>query len=154
MRRSRELEPRFPLAAYVEAEIRLAQGYDADALTVIAPWRNVLRDFDYGLAILGFTLARNGHRDDALGIAADLEQQCNLGRAAWSDVALVYLGLGSWERSLAFLQKASRQKPFGGIMTAYLAVHPLFDPLRHNSGFVDVLRALGLDAYRGAQTTT
>ena len=147
VRRARELEPRFPLAAYIEAEILLAQGDNTGALTVIAPWRDAMRDFDYGLAILAFTLARNGQRDDALRIATDLEEQCNLGRAAWSDVALVHLGLGSRDRALAFLQRATRQKPFGGVMTAYLAVHPLFDPLRREPGFVDVLRALGLDSY-------
>ena len=147
VRRARELEPRFPLAIYVEAEILLAQGDNTGALAVIAPWRDAMRDFDYGLAVLALTLARNGQRDDALRIATELEEQCNLGRAAWSDVALIHLGLGSRDRALDFLQQASRQKPFGGVMTAYLAVHPLFDSLRRESGFMDVLRALGLDSY-------
>lgn len=89
-----------------------------------------------------------GLHDDAVrGAARFLEQQCDLGRAAWSDVALIHLGSGSPDAALAFLQRAARQKPFGGLMTAYLAVHPLFDPLRREPGFVDVLRALGLDSY-------
>jgi serine/threonine-protein kinase len=151
VRRARELEPRFPLAAYVEAEILLAKGDHRAALAVITPWRDEMRDFDYGLAIFAFTLARNGDHANALRIAADLEAQCNLGRAAWADVALVHVALNSWDTSLAFLQRASRQRPFGGVMTAYLAVHPLFDPLRHHSAFVDVLRELGLEPYRGAR---
>jgi eukaryotic-like serine/threonine-protein kinase len=147
VRRARELEAKFPLAAFIEAEILSAQGNHAGALAVMEPWRDVMRDFDYGLAILAFTLARNGRRDDALRIAGDLEEKCTVGRAAWSDVALVHLGLGSKDRSLAFLQRASEQKPFGGLMTAHLAVHPLFDPLRHESAFVHVLRVLRLDSY-------
>jgi len=144
---ARELEPRFLPAAFIGAEILLAQGDDAGALSVIEPWRDAMRDLDYGLAILGFALARNGHRDDAIGIAADLEEQCSVGRAAWTSVALVHLGLGARDRSLAFLQRASHQRPFGGFMTAFLAVLPLFDPLRREPEFVDVLRALGLDSY-------
>lgn len=154
VRRARELEPRFPLAAFIEAEILLAKGDEVGALTVIEPWREVMRDFDYGLAILAFTLARNGHRDDALRLASDLERQCDLGRAAWSDVALVHLGLGSRDRALFFLRRASEQKPFGGLMTAYLAVHPLFDPLRHEAAFGDVLRKLGLDSYARTKPTS
>ena len=147
VRRARDLEPKFPLAAYIDAEVLLAQGDNAGALTVIAPWRDVMRDFDYGLAILALTLALNGQRDDALRIAADLEEQCNRGRAAWSDVALVHLGLGSRDLALDFLWRAARQKPFGGVMTAYLAVHPLFDPLRRETRFMEALQALGLDSY-------
>jgi serine/threonine-protein kinase len=154
VRRAREQEPGFPLAAYIEAEIRLAQGDDGGALAVMTPWRDEMRNFDYGLTILAITLARNGDRDAAVRIAADLEEQCNLGRAAWSDVALIHLTLDARERSLALLQQASRQRPFGGIMTAYLAVHPLFDSLRDDSGFVDVLRSLGLDFYGGARSKT
>jgi hypothetical protein len=32
-------------------------------------------------------------------------------------------------------------------MTAYLAVHPLFDSLRREPGFLEVLRMLKLDSY-------
>src|SRR5687768_13696725 len=154
VRRARKLEPRFPLAAFIEAEILLAKGDEVGALVVIEPWREVMRDFDYGLAILAFTLARNGQRDDALRRGTDLEGQCNFGRAAWSDVALVHLGLGSRDRALSFLQRESQRKPFGGLMTAYLAVHPLFDPLRHEAAFKDVLRTLGLDSYERTNTAS
>jgi hypothetical protein len=119
----------------------------------MTPWRDEMRNFDYGFAILGFTLARNGDREDALRIATHLEEQCNRGRAAWSDVALVHLALDSGERSLSFLQRASLQRPFGGVMTAYLAVHPLFDPLRQNKRFTDVLQTLGLQFDRGRRPT-
>jgi tetratricopeptide (TPR) repeat protein len=147
VRRARDLEPRFPLAAYIEAEILLAQQENAAALSVITPWRDAMRDFDYGLAILALTLARNGQRDEALRIAKDLEEQCSLGRATWSDVALVHLGLGSRDVALDFLRRAAGQKPFGGVMTAYLAVNPLFDSLRREPDFLDVLRMLRLDLY-------
>jgi serine/threonine-protein kinase len=150
---ARKLEARFAITAYVEAEIRLAQGDVRGALAVMTPWRDEMRNFDYGFAILGFTLARNGDREDALRIATHLEEQCNRGRAAWSDVALVHLALDSGERSLSFLQRASLQRPFGGVMTAYLAVHPLFDPLRQNKRFTDVLQTLGLQFDRGRRPT-
>jgi hypothetical protein len=152
VRQARELEPRFPMAAFIEAEILLARGNDVGALAVITPWRDVMRDFDYGSAMLGFTLARNGHRNEAMRVAGDLEEQCTAGRAAWSSVALVQLGLGSRDGALDFLHRAARQKPFGGLMTAYLAVHPLFDPLRNEPGFVDVLRTLGLDSFAHIDT--
>jgi eukaryotic-like serine/threonine-protein kinase len=154
VRRARELEPGFPLAAYIEAEIRLAEGDPRGALAVITPWQDEMRTFDYGLAILGYALARNGDREAGVRIAADLEELSSHGRAAWSGVALVHLALGSPEQSLTFLARASRQRPFGGVMTAYLAVHPLFDPLRNHAGFIDVLRTLGLESYRGARTDT
>lgn len=147
LRRAEELNPEFPPRVFVEAEVRLAQGKEAEALAVIEPWAERMKAFDYGMAILGLALARNERRDEALRIAHELERQCEEGRATWTDVALIHLGLGSREGALEFLDRAAREELHGGLLTAYLAVHPLFDPLRAERRFRNVLRSLNLEDY-------
>lgn len=148
LRRADELDPEFPPRVIIEAEVLLSQGKEVEALAVIEPWADLMKAFDYGMAMLGLALARNERREEALRIAHALERQCEDGRATWTDVALIHLGLGSREAALDFLDREAHEELHGGLLTAYLAVHPLFDPLRTEPRFRNALRALGLEAYR------
>jgi hypothetical protein len=55
--------------------------------------------------------------------------------------AIVYVGLGDRERAVAWLDKAYQDR---SAFLIWLKVEPLFDPLRSDPGFQDLLRRVGL----------
>ena len=57
-------------------------------------------------------------------------------------IARIHTGLGNTEQALEWLEKACEQRH--GIL-AYLKVEPVFDPLRAEPRFRDLLGKMGLD---------
>ena len=55
--------------------------------------------------------------------------------------AVIYLGLGEKDQAFAWLEKAYKERSFGLLR---LEVDPLWDPLRSDPRFADLLRRIGL----------
>ncbi|HEY4053476.1 MAG TPA: winged helix-turn-helix domain-containing protein [Terriglobales bacterium] len=102
----------------------------------------VLADRSSGfIDVLGAAYARAGHRSDALRILAELKRRKQHGYVAAASFVIVYLGLGENEKAFAWLGKAYKER---SNMLKFVKVHPLFDPLRGDPRFVDLLHGVGL----------
>jgi hypothetical protein len=55
--------------------------------------------------------------------------------------AVIYLGLGEKDQAFAWLEKAYEERSF---LLAYLKVDPIWDPLRSDPRFADLVRRIGL----------
>ncbi len=72
---------------------------------------------------------------------SELKEQSKRRYVSWSDLAAIYAGLGEKDQTFACLEKAYEQRdPKLVIVNA----SPLFDPLRSDPRFQDLLRRVGL----------
>jgi hypothetical protein len=70
-----------------------------------------------------------------------LKRRKQHGYVAAASFVIVYLGLGENEQAFAWLEEAYKER---SNMLQFVKVHPLFDPLRGDPRFVDLLHRVGL----------
>ena len=93
------------------------------------------------LALLGHAYAASGKQGEAQKILGELNKMSEQAYVSPYDLAILYLGLGDKDRALEQLNKAYDDRA-GWII--YLKVEPIFDPLRSDARFVDLVRRVGL----------
>jgi Flp pilus assembly protein TadD len=102
----------------------------------------VLADRSSGfIDVLGAAYARAGRRSDALRILAELKRRKQYGYVAAASFVIVYLGLGENEQAFAWLEEAYKER---SNLLQFMKVHPLFDPVRSDPRFADLLHRIGL----------
>ena len=92
------------------------------------------------LGVLGATLAQAGRTGAALALASELDRKRD-GYVAPIAYAMLYSGLADAPRALAYLRQALEAKDG---LVRYLAVSPIFDTVRGNDEFSELLVTLGL----------
>jgi serine/threonine-protein kinase len=93
------------------------------------------------LGLLGHAYATSGRRAEALKILAELEEMSTQKYVSPYDMAVLYTGLGEKDRAIEQLNKAYEQRA-GWVIN--LKVEPLFDPLRSDPRFADIVRRMSL----------
>jgi tetratricopeptide (TPR) repeat protein len=93
------------------------------------------------LALLGHSLAASGKPGEAQKVLAELNEMSRQAYVSPYDLAILYVGLGDKDRAFEHLNKAYEDRA-GWIIN--LKVEPLFDPLRSDARFADLVRRLGL----------
>jgi DNA-binding winged helix-turn-helix (wHTH) protein/TolB-like protein/Tfp pilus assembly protein PilF len=91
------------------------------------------------LALLGYAYATAGKRDEANAILKELNDQKQL--VSPFETALIYIGLGEHEQAFTLLEKAYNERAW---QMGLLKVEPIFDPLRSDSRFTDLMRRVNL----------
>jgi TolB-like protein/DNA-binding winged helix-turn-helix (wHTH) protein/Flp pilus assembly protein TadD len=92
-------------------------------------------------ASLGYVYALSGRRQEALQIIDDLKQQSKRSYISPTLIAIVYTGLGEKEQAFEWLDKAYNGQDSNLV---YLKVDPMFDNLRSDPRYADLLRRVGL----------
>jgi tetratricopeptide (TPR) repeat protein len=90
---------------------------------------------------LGYCYARTGRVDEARRLLRELESIPPCQPSPSLQAAVLHLGLGDPDAAIASLDRARRQSCFG---VHWVAVDPLWDPLRAHPGFADILRRMNL----------
>jgi len=85
--------------------------------------------------------ARLGERSQALRILDELKGASKQKYVSAYSFAVIYLGLGEKDQAFAWLEKAYEERSF---LLPYLKVDPIWDPLRSDPRFADLLRRMGL----------
>jgi tetratricopeptide (TPR) repeat protein len=94
------------------------------------------------LGALGYAYAVTNRRAEALDVVEKLKKSSKERYVPPAAVALVFSGLGEKDEALSWLEKASEERdPW----TTALKVEPMFDPLRSDPRFLDLLRRVGLN---------
>jgi len=94
------------------------------------------------LGLLIYAYAQSGDRGDSLRLLQELKRRRETGYVPAAAFILAYLGLGDYEQAFFWLEKAYNEQ---SNILQFLKVHPLFDPVRSDPRFVDLLRRVGLD---------
>jgi eukaryotic-like serine/threonine-protein kinase len=97
----------------------------------------------YGAAALGFAYGKTGRLDDARAILRELDQRSTPERPIPPfEKALVYIGMGDRDAAFPLLERAF-QDQFGQLLI-YVAVDPVYDDLRADPRYADLVRRLNL----------
>ena len=94
------------------------------------------------MAALGHTYAVSDRPVEAQRMLDELIEMSRRIYVSPYSIARIHTGMGNTEQALEWLEKACEQRH--GIL-AYLKVEPVFDPLRRETRFADLLRKMGLD---------
>ena len=135
-----ELEPGFP-RAYLIVNVYTEKGQFADAFAGIERRRRTLNDETWNWSTLAYVDGRSGQLVEAHRALERLEQ---LSRRQQVDPAAFvppYIALGKNDQAIFMLEKAYSQH--SNQMTA-LKVDPVYDPVRQDPRFQDLLHRVGL----------
>jgi len=132
----RELDPTFPrvsLVAYVYVEKRMfAEALATTEAALSGPW---------SWAQLAYVYGRSGQQEKARLALAKLTDISRLHPVDPSAFVVAYLGIGDKTKTLDWLEKAYAQH---SNTTTTLRVDPIFDPMRDDPRFEDLVRRVGL----------
>lgn len=95
-----------------------------------------------GIAALGYTYAKIGRRKDALNLIAELERSAKDTYVPPQEIAIIYMGLGDKDKAFHYLNEAYKER-YGSLSA--IKVEPLFDPIRDDMRFADLLRQMALN---------
>jgi hypothetical protein len=96
----------------------------------------------YAVGYLGYAYGLAGRRTDAEGALSELEELAEHQYVPPLANALVFLGLGQTDEVFEWLDRAYEERDCRRF--PFLNVDPIFDPLRSDPRFQDLLRRIGL----------
>jgi DNA-binding winged helix-turn-helix (wHTH) protein/TolB-like protein/Flp pilus assembly protein TadD len=92
-------------------------------------------------ASLAYALALSGKRGEALKILETLNQKSRQSYVSPAIIAVIYAGLGEKDRAFEWLEKAYQGRD---MLLVLLKVEPIFDKLRDDPRFTELLKKMGL----------
>ena len=95
------------------------------------------------LAVLGNIYGTAGERSEAEAILRNLKQLAASQYVSALDLAYVYIGLGDADQAFSSIEKAYEER--AGLLV-YLKVEPMFDPIRSDARFANLLRKVAFPA--------
>jgi len=136
-----ELDPNFAISYELLGEVYVSGGMYREGLPELEKYSALSRGRAMSIALLGYAHARLGERSQALRLLEQLEAASKERYTPALSFAVVYAGLGEKDQAFAWLDKAYEERTS---RLGYLKVEPLWDPLRSDPRFADLVRRLGL----------
>jgi TolB-like protein/DNA-binding winged helix-turn-helix (wHTH) protein/Tfp pilus assembly protein PilF len=141
LRNTLEIDPNFAHAHFHLGMTYLRKEAFAEAIAEFqraAALSPNVTDYQGGL---GYAYARAGKRAEARKVLDALKAQSQRRYVSWFYIAAIYAGLDEKNEAFACLEKAYEQREQG---LAVINREPMFDPLRFDPRFQDLLRRIGL----------
>ena len=136
-----EMDANFAISYAVLGEAYLSKGMHREGLSALEKYSALSRSSAASLALLGYSHARLGERKESLQMIEALKAASKQSFVPALFVALVYAGLEDQDQAFTWLEKAHEER-FSRL--AYLKVEALWDPLRSDPRFADLLRRVGI----------
>jgi TolB-like protein/Tfp pilus assembly protein PilF len=136
-----ELDPNFAISYELLGEVYVSRGMYRESLPQLEKYSALSRGRAMSLALLGYAHARLGERSQALRVLRRLEAGSKQSYTPAFSFAVVYTGLGEKDQAFAWLEKAYGERTS---RLGYLKVEPLWDPLRTDLRFADLVRRIRL----------
>lgn len=140
-RKTLEMDPSFSLTHSLLGRLYLAKGMYREALPEIEKYAELNRGSPLALMALAYAHGRSGERSEALRLLNELSALSKQRYVSSYYFAVAYAGLGENDQAFAWLEKAYDER--SGFLPL-LKVNPIWDPLRSDPRFVDLLRRVGL----------
>ena len=140
-RRTIELDPNYAIAYEVLGGLYASKGMYPEALSSTEKAVGLNPGSALALANLGYVRARSGQREEARRILQQLAAASKERYTSAAAFAIVHVGLGENDQALSWLNKAYEER---FLRLAYLRREAIWDPLRHDPRFEDLLHRIGL----------
>jgi tetratricopeptide (TPR) repeat protein len=138
-RKSLELDPSFALAHQSLGRAYLLKGMHAEALAAMQKAVSLGGDSVAMSSALAHVHAVSGRHNEARKILNELLERSQRSFVSPTNIAVIYAGLDERESAFAWLEKAFGERNVG-LFT--LKVHPVFDGLRSDPRYRDLLRRM------------
>ncbi len=135
-----EMDPSFG-RAHLVIDAYMQQGRFTEAEAELGQWRRQSGDGTNTSSRLVYLYGRMGQKDKARAELKKLEAMNQTPRPDPVAMALAYVGVGNNDAALSSLEKAYVER--SNLLTA-LKVEPVYDPLRDDPRFQELLRRVGL----------
>jgi tetratricopeptide (TPR) repeat protein len=142
-RKTLEMDTNYAVTYALLGQVYASKGLYREALTDLAKCSTLSRGGAASLALLGYSHARLGDRNEALRILDELGAVSKRSFVTAFFFALVYAGLEDKDQAFMWLEKACEER-FNRL--AYLKVEALWDPLRSDPRFAELVRRVGIPA--------
>jgi tetratricopeptide (TPR) repeat protein len=136
----REMDPNFSRSGMIR-QAYAQKGMFADALADIEKERRLYGDRPWAWSELAYFYGRNGQQAQARLALAKLEQWNRRQPLDPFPIFRAHIGMGNKDQAFAYLEKAYLEHSNA---LATLKVDPIYDPLRSDPRFQDLLRRAGL----------
>ena len=140
-RKTLELDPNFAHAHLWLGEAYKQKGMHQQAILELEKALALSGEDHAKLAALGHAYALSGKRAEATRILEKLEEMSKRSYVPPYDFAVIFAGLGEKDKALEWLQKAYEDR---SAYLVYLNVEPIWDGLRSDPRFTDLLRRMRL----------
>ncbi len=137
LRKTLDLEPRFWPARLYLGKTLAEQGQFQEAIEELKKAGDFTAE---PFATIGYVYGRMGRAADARKVIADLQERTKKGYIAPSNFARIYIGLGEKDQAFAWLAKGYQQRD---VWLTFLKGDPIFDSLRSDPRFQDLVRRIG-----------
>jgi tetratricopeptide (TPR) repeat protein len=139
--RTLEMDQNFWLSHINLGRAYTQTGTHAEAIIHLQKARELSPNNTEVLSFLGFAYAAAGKRDEAMKILSELNEQSKLAHVPPYHFAILHAGLAEKELAFDWLERAFEKR---AVDLFTLKVEPMFDSLRADSRFDDLLRRVGL----------
>ncbi|MBA2731692.1 MAG: protein kinase [Acidobacteria bacterium] len=140
-RKALELDPNYAWSYLWIGQAYVEKGMYEEAITEINKAITLSESSTRMTATLGYAYAVAGKRDEAQKVIVELQEQSKRRYVPPYFIAVVYSGLGEKEQAFEWLEKAYQERhPY----LTLLKVEPVFDKLRSDPRFADLIRRVGL----------
>ncbi len=136
-----EMDANFAISYQLLGEAHVSKGLYREGLLALEKFSALSRTSAISRALVGYSHARLGERSAALRIIEELTSASKHSFIPAFLYALVYAGLEDKDQAFGWLEKAYEER-FNRL--AYLKQDALWDPLRSDPRFIDMLRRLGI----------
>jgi tetratricopeptide (TPR) repeat protein len=136
-----EMDATFAVSYELLGEVYVSKGMYREGLIALKEFCALSRSSPASLALLGYSHARLAERSQALRMIDELKKASQQRFVPAFFFALVYAGLEDKDQAFPWLEKACEER---FIRLAYLKVEALWDPLRSDPRFTDLLRRVGI----------
>jgi len=137
-----EMDPGFMVLRYYLGMAYIQKGMYKDAVEEFQESMALSGENTVLLAMIGNVYAASGRKDEAMNIIDKLEELSKLEYGTPSLKALIYAELGQKDKAFKWLEEAYKKSD---IRLNYLKVDPLFDSLRSDPRFTELLKKIGLE---------
>jgi eukaryotic-like serine/threonine-protein kinase len=136
-----EIDPDFWLAHLSLGSAYLQTQMYKEALAEFQQAVDLSKGYPQALAMLGYGYAVSGKRDEAQKLLKQLIELSKHRYISSYNIGVIYIGLGDKDRAFEWLDRAYQERS-GSLI--YLKVRPMFDSLRRDPRFSDLLRRVRL----------
>lgn len=137
-----EMDPNFVWARFDLGHVYLEKKMYEEAIAEFQKEMDLTGGGPVAIGNLGYAYAVSGRKSEAQKMLDTLKEKANQGYVPFGAFAWLCIGLGEKDQAFEWLQKAYEER---SSYLLYLKVQPLYDNLRADPRFTELLKKMGLE---------